>query len=204
MSSASLTGSESVGQDGEWSRGLLAPHSLLAQIGTKALLEEASQRNPPLGGELLGVHEEVVGKIDGRAHDGLMLHQSITPGRSVLEHVREQSGLADQYLRSLLGMFGLRGDLAFQDAGTLSGGEKTKLALTMLVTGGHNVLILDEPTNHLDLASTQVLERALIAFPGAVILVSHDRFFVEKVAVRQLSFDGQGGVAETAGVQMPL
>ena len=56
-------------------------------------------------------------------------HEGITPGRSVLEHIREQSGLADQYLRGLLGMFGLRGELAFQDAGTLSGGEKTKLAL---------------------------------------------------------------------------
>ncbi|MGA9869873.1 MAG: ABC transporter ATP-binding protein, partial [Rhodococcus sp. (in: high G+C Gram-positive bacteria)] len=60
----------------------------------------------------------------------------------------------------------------------------------------------DEPTNHLDLQSTQVLERALQAFPGAVIIVSHDRFFVEKVAFRQLSFDGHGGVREIAGVQM--
>jgi len=62
--------------------------------------------------------------------------------------------------------------------------------------------VLDEPTNHLDLQSTQVLERALMAFPGAVIIVSHDRFFVEKVAFRQLSFDGHGSVKEIAGVQM--
>ncbi len=60
-------------------------------------------------------------------------HEGIRPGRTVIEHIREESGLADQYLRGLLGMFGLRGDLVFQDAGTLSGGEKTKLALAMLV-----------------------------------------------------------------------
>ncbi|OZC49130.1 ABC transporter [Rhodococcus sp. RS1C4] len=88
--------------------------------------------------------------------------------------------------------------------GVLSGGQKARVALAQCLLFGAGVIVLDEPTNHLDLASTQVLERALIAFPGAVILVSHDRFFVEKVAVRQLSFDGQGGVAETAGVQMPL
>ncbi|HET9729447.1 MAG TPA: ABC-F family ATP-binding cassette domain-containing protein, partial [Acidimicrobiia bacterium] len=76
-------------------------------------------------------------------------HEHIVRGRTVLEHVREHSGLADQYLRGLLGMFGLRGDIVFQDAATLSGGEKTKLALAMLVTGPHNVLLLDEPTNNL-------------------------------------------------------
>ncbi|HEX5096315.1 MAG TPA: ATP-binding cassette domain-containing protein, partial [Acidimicrobiia bacterium] len=108
-------------------------------------------------------------------------HEGITPGRSVLEHVREQSGLADQYLRSLLGMFGLRGDLAFQDAGTLSGGEKTKLALTMLVTGGHNVLILDEPTNNLDPPSRTAVGAALRNWKGAMLLVSHDTEFVTEL-----------------------
>ena len=56
----------------------------------------------------------------------------------------------EQELRDLLGMFGLAGDMAFQDAGTLSGGEKTKLALAQLVAGRHNLLLLDEPTNNLD------------------------------------------------------
>lgn len=86
--------------------------------------------------------------------------------------------------------------------GVLSGGQKARVALAQCLLFGAGVIVLDEPTNHLDLQSTQVLERALMAFPGAVILVSHDRFFVEKVAFRQLSFDGKGGVDDIAGVQM--
>ena len=109
-------------------------------------------------------------------------HEGITKGRSVLEHVREESGLADQYLRGLLGMFGLRGDLAFQDAGTLSGGEKTKLALAMLVTGQHNLLLLDEPTNNLDPPSRTAVGAALREWKGAMVLVSHDAEFVTELA----------------------
>jgi ATPase subunit of ABC transporter with duplicated ATPase domains len=109
-------------------------------------------------------------------------HEGITEGRSVLEHVREESGLADQYLRGLLGMFGLRGDLAFQDAGTLSGGEKTKLALALLVTGQHNLLLLDEPTNNLDPPSRTAVGAALREWKGAMLLVSHDTEFVTELA----------------------
>ena len=106
-------------------------------------------------------------------------HEGITPGQSVIAHVREQSGLADQYLRGLLGMFGLRGDLVFQDAGTLSGGEKTKLALTLLVTSAHNLLLLDEPTNNLDPSSRTAVATALREWKGAMVIVSHDTEFVE-------------------------
>ncbi|WP_240930900.1 ABC-F family ATP-binding cassette domain-containing protein [Rhodococcus sp. B10] len=80
--------------------------------------------------------------------------------------------------------------------GTLSGGQKARVALAQCLLLGAGVIVLDEPTNHLDLASTQVLERALAAFPGAVVLVSHDRFFVENVALRHLVFDGKGGVRQ--------
>ena len=75
-------------------------------------------------------------------------------------------------------MFGLTGDKAFQDAGTLSGGEKTKLALAQLVAGRHNLLLLDEPTNNLDPASRDAIAEALAAWPGAIVLVSHDTEFV--------------------------
>jgi ATPase subunit of ABC transporter with duplicated ATPase domains len=109
-------------------------------------------------------------------------HEGITPGRTVIEHVREQSGLADQYLRGLLGMFGLRGDLVFQDAGTLSGGEKTKLALALLVTSSHNLLLLDEPTNNLDPPSRTAIGGALRDWKGAMVLVSHDIEFVAELA----------------------
>ena len=80
----------------------------------------------------------------------------------------------DGALRNLLGMFGLSGDKVFQDAATLSGGEKTKLALAQLVAGRHNVLLLDEPTNNLDPASRTATGEALAAWPGTMIVVSHD------------------------------
>ncbi|MDQ3352772.1 MAG: ATP-binding cassette domain-containing protein, partial [Actinomycetota bacterium] len=85
-------------------------------------------------------------------------------------------------LRGLLGMFGLSGDKVFQDAGTLSGGEKTKLALAMLMVGRNNVLLLDEPTNNLDAVSRDAVVRALTAWRGSIILVSHDTDFVRALA----------------------
>jgi ATP-binding cassette subfamily F protein 3 len=85
--------------------------------------------------------------------------------------------------------------------GQLSGGEAARVALAQCLLSGAAVIILDEPTNHLDMQSTQVMERALAHFPGAVLVVSHDRFFIDKVANRVLHFDGEGGVSELqAGV----
>jgi ATPase subunit of ABC transporter with duplicated ATPase domains len=75
-----------------------------------------------------------------------------------------------------------------QKIGALSGGQRSRVAMAMCLLSGASVLLLDEPTNHLDLSSTQVMERALIHFPGAVIVVSHDRFFSDKVANRRLVF----------------
>jgi ATPase subunit of ABC transporter with duplicated ATPase domains len=75
-------------------------------------------------------------------------------------------------------MFGLTGEMAYQDAGTLSGGEKTKLALAQLVAGRHNLLLLDEPTNNLDPPSLTAVGAALAAWPGAMVIVSHEEDFV--------------------------
>ncbi|MBN1933807.1 MAG: ABC-F family ATP-binding cassette domain-containing protein [Anaerolineae bacterium] len=86
-----------------------------------------------------------------------------------------------------------------QRIGTLSGGQRARVALAQCLLSGASVIVLDEPTNHLDLTSTQVMERALIHFPGAVVVVSHDRFFIDKVATRLLIFEGQGRVREVAG-----
>jgi ATPase subunit of ABC transporter with duplicated ATPase domains len=108
-------------------------------------------------------------------------HEGITAGVDLITHMRSQSGATDQQLRSLLGMFTLRGEIAFQDAGTLSGGEKTKLALAQLVAGRHNLLLLDEPTNNLDPPSLEAVAHALAEWPGAMIIVSHDRDFVEEL-----------------------
>lgn len=86
-----------------------------------------------------------------------------------------------------------------QRIGTLSGGQRARVALAQCLLSGASVIVLDEPTNHLDLTSTQVMERALVHFPGAVVVVSHDRFFIDKVANRLLIFEGQGRVREVAG-----
>jgi ATPase subunit of ABC transporter with duplicated ATPase domains len=109
-------------------------------------------------------------------------HEGIEPGTDVLSHMRAQSSAPDQQLRALLGMFGLTGEVAFQDAGTLSGGEKTKLALAQLVAGRHNLLLLDEPTNNLDPPSREGIGRALASWPGSMVLVSHDEAFVREFA----------------------
>jgi ATPase subunit of ABC transporter with duplicated ATPase domains len=109
-------------------------------------------------------------------------HEGITSGRSLLEHLREQAAaLGDEELRRLLGMFGLTGDKVHQDAATLSGGEKTKLALAQLVAGRHNLLLLDEPTNNLDPGSRDATGSALAAWPGTMVLVSHDIEFVRRL-----------------------
>jgi ATPase subunit of ABC transporter with duplicated ATPase domains len=109
-------------------------------------------------------------------------HEGIADGTDVISHMRAASPADDQTLRSLLGMFGLPGAMAFQDAGTLSGGEKTKLALAQLVAGRKNLLLLDEPTNNLDPPSRTAIARALADWPGAMVIVSHDAEFVEALA----------------------
>jgi ATPase subunit of ABC transporter with duplicated ATPase domains len=120
-------------------------------------------------------------------------HEGITDGETVLQHMKDASMAEDLTLRSLLGMFGLHGDIAFQDAGTLSGGEKTKLALAQLVAGRKNLLLLDEPTNNLDPPSRTAIAEALQGWPGTMIIVSHDPEFVEALAPERVLLmpDGQ-------------
>jgi ATP-binding cassette subfamily F protein 3 len=96
-------------------------------------------------------------------------------------------------MRDLLGRFGLHGDIVFQKVGALSGGERSRAALVKLVAEGCNVLVLDEPTNHLDLWACEALEEALKAFEGTVLVVSHDRYFLNQVCDLILALDGHGG-----------
>jgi ATPase subunit of ABC transporter with duplicated ATPase domains len=105
-------------------------------------------------------------------------HEGLVRGRDVLSHMRELSEAPEPQLRALLGMFGLTGKKAMQDVSTLSGGEKTRLALAMLVAGRHNLLLLDEPTNNLDPPSRSAVAEALAQWPGSMIVVSHDTDFV--------------------------
>jgi ATPase subunit of ABC transporter with duplicated ATPase domains len=111
-------------------------------------------------------------------------HEDIRPGDTVLEVMQAASttGQNMSELRSILAHFGLTGDVASQEAATLSGGEKTKLSLARLVGGKANVLLLDEPTNNLDPSSREAVLAALQHFKGTVILVSHDIEFVTQLA----------------------
>ena len=121
-------------------------------------------------------------------------HEGIRAGVPVLAHMREQSDEDERVLRSLLGSFSLSGDIARQDAGTLSGGEKTKLALAQLVAGRHNLLLLDEPTNNLDPPSRTGVARALADWPGTMVIVSHDPEFVEALRPQRVLFMPEGRV----------
>jgi ATPase subunit of ABC transporter with duplicated ATPase domains len=89
-----------------------------------------------------------------------------------------------------------------QKIGNLSGGQKARVAMAQCLLSGASVLLLDEPTNHLDMSSTQVMERALLHFPGAVVVVSHDRFFTDKIANRRLIFGSEG--AEPGEVEVAV
>ncbi len=119
-------------------------------------------------------------------------HEGISAGKSVLDHMREMATIEDERLRSLIGMFGLVGDKAFQDASTLSGGEKTRLSLAQLVAGRHNLLLLDEPTNNLDPPSRTAIAHALAGWGGAMVIVSHDPEFVIELAPQRVLLMPEG------------
>ena len=113
-------------------------------------------------------------------------HQENLDGsRTLLEEMQEAFPTKDDTEhRRLLGAFLFSGDKVFQRIGTLSGGEKARLSLLKLIRSGANTLLLDEPTNHLDIASMEVVEEALKAFPGTLFIISHDRYLLETMPDR--------------------
>lgn len=120
------------------------------------------------------------------------------PKLTVLDEVRDTFNFGEKEARNILGMFLFRGDDVFKTVGMLSGGEKARLSLLCLFLEKPNFLILDEPTNHLDIPTREIMEDAIEAFGGTCLVVSHDRYFLDKVADRILELD-DGKLTEYLG-----
>ena len=157
---------------------------------------------------LAGRHELATGKLR-TGHNVKLAYLSqhgdefvAGTARTVLEATQRSTRLSPNKARALLGRFLFSGEGAEKPLAELSGGERRRLSLALVVSSGANLLILDEPTNHLDLSSREALEQALSEFDGSVVLVSHDRALLDAVGHRTVAFeDGrlrsyQGGWAE--------
>lgn len=108
-------------------------------------------------------------------------HEGLTPSNTVFDEILSSFGLNDEQARHCLGSFLFKGDDIYKLVSDLSGGEKSRLALLKLILTGANFLVMDEPTNHLDIPAKEAIEEAMMAFPGTFIVVSHDRYFLDKV-----------------------
>ncbi|WP_337514507.1 ABC-F family ATP-binding cassette domain-containing protein [Dialister succinatiphilus] len=124
--------------------------------------------------------------------------ERLHPKLTVLDEVRDTFNFGEKEARNILGMFLFRGDDVFKTVGMLSGGEKARLSLLCLFLEKPNFLILDEPTNHLDIPAREIMEDAIEAFGGTCLVVSHDRYFLDKVADRILELD-HGKLTEYLG-----
>jgi len=134
--------------------------------------------------------------------------ESLDPRRSCVDEVRAvRPDMVVDAARQYLARFRFYGDDAFRAVGSLSGGERTRLALSKLLLVPRNLLLLDEPTNHLDIPACEILEEALAHFEGTVVLVSHDRYFLDRVSTRVLHVEEgradffPGGYADYHGRQ---
>jgi ATP-binding cassette subfamily F protein 3 len=112
-------------------------------------------------------------------------NQNLTPSSTVLDELwNAYPSLTETEIRNTLALFRFIGDDVYKLVGELSGGERARLTLSKLILHGTNLLILDEPTNHLDIDSREALEGALEEYEGTVVIVSHDRYFIEKLSTR--------------------
>jgi ATP-binding cassette subfamily F protein 3 len=150
--------------------------------GKTTLIETLTGRRPLVAGRLRTGHNVEVGFLSQHADE-------LGEQGSVLEAAQRATGLTPNRARALLGRFLFGGEEAEKPLAGLSGGERRRLSLAILVNSGANVLILDEPTNHLDLESREALEDALSAFGGSLILVSHDRALLDAVGTRTIAVE---------------
>ncbi len=132
-------------------------------------------------------------KIGNRVQIGYFSqsYERLEPEQTLLENFVIEYGFTEEHTRSMLGGMLFHGDDVFKKIGELSGGQKARLVLLKLVLDGANCLVLDEPTNHLDIMARETVEAALEAFDGTVLVVSHDRYFVNEVANRIWEIENQ-------------
>ena len=152
--------------------------------GKTTLLKGILGQTPPLAGKI---------RIGASVHIGYLAQTQagLRPDQTVLDTILDLKNLPIGQARNFLGQFLFSGDDVFRTIGTLSGGQRSRVALARLTLQGANFLLLDEPTNHLDLASQEILEDVLKRFPGTVLLVSHDRYLVQALATHIWRVDGR-------------
>src|SRR6266702_4409358 len=153
--------------------GLLGPNG----SGKTTLLRTIIGELAPISGQIQLGHNVRIGYYS-------QTHAGLNSERTIIEEIRQVSTLSEEGARTFLGRFLFSGDDVFKPIGTLSGGERSRVALAKLTLQGSNFLILDEPTNHLDLPSRQFLEEVLAEFEGTLLFVSHDRYFIDRLATK--------------------
>ncbi|HST55016.1 MAG TPA: ABC-F family ATP-binding cassette domain-containing protein [Solirubrobacteraceae bacterium] len=154
--------------------------------GKTTLIETLAGRRALGAGKLSTGHNVNVGYLSQHAEE---LEAGGPPGQSVVEAAGRATGLTPNKARALVGRFLFSGEEAEKPLNGLSGGERRRLSLAVLVHSGANVLILDEPTNHLDIESREALEDALRSFAGSLLLVSHDRALLDAVGTRTVAIE---------------
>jgi ATP-binding cassette, subfamily F, member 3 len=164
--------------------------------GKTTLIETLAGRRELAAGRLSTGHNVKVGYLSQHADE---LGAGGEATQSVLDAAQRATGLNPGKARALLGGFLFSGEDAEKPLAGLSGGERRRLSLAVLVQGGANVLILDEPTNHLDIESREALEDALRSFTGALILVSHDRALLDAVGTRTVAVEDRTLRSYTGG-----
>ncbi|MBC7881803.1 MAG: ABC-F family ATP-binding cassette domain-containing protein [Anaerolineae bacterium] len=162
---------------------LLGPNG----VGKSSLLRVLSGEEVPTDGTVKNGHNVIPGYY--AQHQAEYLDMD----KLVLDTLHDEAPqMTNEEIRTLLGRFLFSGDTVFKKVGALSGGEKSRIALAKLLLRPTNFLLLDEPTNHLDIPSKEMLEEALCAYTGSLLFISHDRYFIRKVATKIVEVaDGQ-------------
>jgi ATP-binding cassette subfamily F protein 3 len=170
--------------------GIIGPNG----SGKTTFLKTILNKLAPLGGEVswgtkvqIGYYAQQLDDLDDR-NEIIMELRRVAPSTATAGE-----------LRSFLAKFLFTGDDVYKHVRDLSGGEKGRLALAKLIYSRVNVLVLDEPTNHLDIPSREALEEALSAYEGTIVTISHDRYFLDRVATQILALDGLGGAEHYDG-----